>query len=91
MRTDSTHVLAAVRSLHHLETVGETLRAVLEDLAEVAPDWVLSWLPEDWFKRYEGRMDSRRLPKKAPERRQLAEQIGRDGPAQGAEVSIVSP
>jgi transposase len=136
MRTDSTHVLAAVRSLHHLETVGETLRAVLEELAEVAPDWLLSWLPEAWFKRYEGRMDSRRLPKKAAERRQLAEQIGRDGvqllqalaqaeapvaarelasvqvlrqvwpqyyeeragqvywrdgPAQGAEVSIVSP
>ena len=136
MRTDATHVLAAVRSLHHLETVGETLRAVLEDLAEVAPDWLLSWLPEEWFKRYEGRMDNRRLPKKEPERRRLAEQIGRDGvqllraledaqapaaarelesvqvlrqvwpqyyeeregqvywrdgPAQGAEVSIVSP
>src|SRR5260221_4567071 len=79
MRTDATHVLAAVRSLHHLETVGETLRAVLEELAEVAPDWLLSWLPDAWFKRYEGRMDSRRLPKKAPERQQLAEQIGRDG------------
>jgi transposase len=136
MRTDSTHVLAAVRSLHHLETVGETLRAVLEDLAEVAPDWLVSWLPEAWFKRYEGRMDSRRLPKQEAERRRLAEQIGRDGvhllraleqaetpaaarelesvqvlrqvwpqyyeererqvywrdgPAQGAEVSIVSP
>lgn len=136
MRTDATHVLAAVRSLHHLETVGETLRAVLEDLAEVAPDWLLSWLPEDWFKRYEGRMDNRRLPKKEQERKGLAEQIGRDGvqlltmltqaqtpaaarelesvqvlhqvwsqyyeqragqvywrdgPAQGAEVSIVSP
>ncbi len=79
MRTDATHVLAAVRSLHHLETVGETLRAVLEDLAEVAPDWLLSWMPEEWFKRYEGRMDSRRLPKKEAERRRLAEQIGRDG------------
>ncbi len=79
MRTDATHVLAAVRSLHYLETVGETLRAALEDLAEVAPDWLVSWLPEEWFKRYEGRMDSRRLPKKAQERRQLAEQIGRDG------------
>lgn len=79
MRTDSTHVLAAVRSLHHLETVGETLRAVLEDLAEVAADWLLTWLPEEWFKRYEGRMDSRRLPKKEQERRRLAEQIGRDG------------
>jgi transposase len=79
MRTDATHVLAAVRSLHHLETVGETLRAVLEDLAEVAPDWLVSWLPEAWFKRYEGRMDSRRLPKKDSERKGLAEQIGRDG------------
>ena len=79
MRTDSTHVLAAVRSLHHLETVGETLRAVLEDLAEVAADWLLSWLPEEWFQRYEGRMDSRRLPKQEPERKRLAEQIGQDG------------
>ena len=79
MRTAATHVLAAVRSLHHLETVGETLRAVLEDLAEVAPAWLLSWVPEEWFKRYEGRMDSRRLPKQEQERRQLAEQIGRDG------------
>src|SRR6266849_5823682 len=60
MRTDATQVLAAVRSLHHLETVGETLRAVLEELAEVAPDWLLAWMPEEWFKRFEGRMDSRR-------------------------------
>ena len=79
MRTDATHVLAAVRSLHHLETVGETLRAVLEELAELVPDWLLAWMPAEWFKRYEGRMDSRRLPKKDQERRQLAEQIGRDG------------
>ncbi len=79
MRTDATHVLAAVRSLHHLETVGETLRAVLEDLAQEEPDWLLSWIPDEWLLRYEGRIDSRRLPKKEAERRQLAEQIGRDG------------
>jgi transposase len=79
MRTDATHVLAAVRSLHHLETVGETLRAVLEELAQVAPDWLLAWMPEEWFKRYEGRMDSRRLPKKEQERKHLAQQIGHDG------------
>ncbi|MFE2989697.1 transposase [Streptomyces sp. NPDC059262] len=29
-RTDSTHVLAAVRTLNRMEFVGETLRAVLE-------------------------------------------------------------
>jgi len=79
MRTDATHVLAAVRSLHHLETVGETVRAALEELAQVASEWLVSWMPEEWFKRYEGRMDSRRLPKKEAERKQLAEQIGRDG------------
>jgi transposase len=79
MRTDATHVLAAVRSLHHLETAGETVRAALEELAQVASDWLVSWMPQEWFKRYEGRMDSRRLPKREAERRQLAEQIGRDG------------
>ncbi|WP_435840659.1 hypothetical protein [Streptomyces bobili] len=39
-RTDSTHVLAAVRSLNRLEFIGETLRAVLEALAAAAPDWL---------------------------------------------------
>ena len=32
-RTDSTHVLAAVRTLNRMEFVGETLRAALEALA----------------------------------------------------------
>jgi transposase len=36
-RTDSTHVLAAIRTLNRLENVGETLRAALNDLAVVAP------------------------------------------------------
>lgn len=39
-RTDSTHVLAAVRMLNRLERVGETLRATLNVLAVVAPEWV---------------------------------------------------
>ena len=38
-RTDSTHVLAAVHDLHLLELVAETLRATLDDLAAVVPDW----------------------------------------------------
>jgi transposase len=38
--TDSTHVLAAVRACNRLECVGETLRAALNDLAVVAPDWL---------------------------------------------------
>ncbi len=39
-RTDSTHVLAAVHDLHLLELVAETLRATLDDLATIVPDWV---------------------------------------------------
>jgi transposase len=38
-RTDSTHVLAAIRVLNRLERVGETLRAALNTLAVVAPAW----------------------------------------------------
>ncbi len=37
-RTDSTHVLAAVRAVNRLECVGETMRHALNILAEVAPD-----------------------------------------------------
>ena len=36
-RTDSTHVLAAVRALNRVECVGETLRRALNALAAVAP------------------------------------------------------
>ena len=39
-RTDSTHVLAVVRALNRLERVGETLRAALNDLAVLSPDWL---------------------------------------------------
>ena len=37
-RTDSTHVVAAIRYLNRLELVGETLRATLNELAVLAPD-----------------------------------------------------
>jgi len=39
-RSDSTHIVAAIRGLNRLECVGETLRAALNDLAVVAPDWL---------------------------------------------------
>ena len=51
-RTDSTHVLAAIRNLNRLEGVGETLRATLNDLATVAPNWLSEWVPGEWFDRY---------------------------------------
>src|SRR3954449_13095895 len=51
-RTDSTHVLAAVRVLNRLERVGETLRAALNELAVIAPDWLQALAPAEWYRRY---------------------------------------
>ena len=78
-RTDSTHVLAAIRGLNRLETVGETLRAALNHLAEVAPAWLTERIALDWFERYGRRVEEYRLPKGEAARTALAEQIGRDG------------
>src|SRR5262245_3420467 len=50
-RTDSTHVLAAIRGLNRLERVGETLRAALNSLAVVAPAWVQALAPPEWYER----------------------------------------
>lgn len=78
-RTDSTHVLAAIRTLNRLECVGETLRHALNTLAVVAPDWLKSWVPAVWFERYARRFEEYRLPPGRPERYALAETIGTDG------------
>lgn len=51
-RTDSTHVLAAIRVMNRLELVTEPLRAVLDELATLAPDWLRSIAPTDWQERY---------------------------------------
>ena len=50
-RTDSTHVLAAVRTLNRLERVGETMRAALNDLAILVPDWLQTLAPAEWYQR----------------------------------------
>jgi hypothetical protein len=39
-RTDSTHVIAAVRALHTIELAGESVRAAVEALAAACPDWL---------------------------------------------------
>ncbi|GAA1708344.1 IS1182 family transposase [Streptomyces yatensis] len=51
-RTDSTHVLAAVRDLTRLELVTEAMRATLEELARRAPHELVGLVTEDWGKRY---------------------------------------
>jgi transposase len=78
-RTDSTHILAAIRTLNRLELVGRTLHHALNALAELAPDWLQSQITPDWFDRYSRQIDEYRLPKSEPDRRALAETSGRDG------------
>jgi transposase len=78
-RTDSTHVLAAVRTLNRLESIGETLRAALNSLATVAPVWLADLVAPDWFERYATRVEEYRLPKGEAARTALGERIGADG------------
>lgn len=78
-RTDSTHVLAAVRALNRLELVRETLRHALEVLATVAPDWLVDHADPAWVERYRGRSDELRLPEGKAAQAALATTIGADG------------
>ncbi len=78
-RTDSTAVLAAIRTLNRLECIGETLRHALNRLARAAPEWLRPHLDPAWAERYGPRFDEYRLPKGDAARQALAEQIGRDG------------
>lgn len=78
-RTDSTHVLAAVHDLHLLELVAETLRATLDDLAAVVPDWLREMAPPIWFERYARRIEDYRLPRSIEKREALALEVGADG------------
>ena len=67
-RTDSTHVLAAIRVLNRLELVAETLRAALNAVATVAPDWLQTVTPLAWYDRYGRRIEDVRLPQNKAER-----------------------
>jgi transposase len=78
-RTDSTHILAAVRTLNRLERVGETMRHALNILAEVAPDWLRAHTVPEWYERYGRRMENYRFPKAETQRSELGATIGRDG------------
>jgi len=78
-RTDSTHVLAAVRTLNRLERVGETMRAALNEVATVAPEWLQAMAPTAWYERYGRPVENYRLPKTETARQDLAATIGADG------------
>ncbi len=78
-RTDSTHILAAIRNLNRLEYVGETLRSALNALAVVVPDWLSNVVTKDWFDRYSKPVEESRLPRGTEARNDYATTIGNDG------------
>src|SRR3954449_4985767 len=78
-RTDSTHVLAAVRVLNRLERVGETMRAALNELAVMVPEWLQALAPPEWYQRYGRRVENYHLPKADAAREELARVIAADG------------
>jgi transposase len=80
-RTDSTHVLAKVRALNRVELVGETLRAALNVVAVVAPDWLAAHAQPEWVERYDRPAEDDRLPTSQAQREALVQQIGADGAA----------
>ncbi|WP_079034945.1 IS1182 family transposase [Streptomyces hirsutus] len=51
-RTDSTHVLAAVRDLTRLELITEAVRAALEEVAGTAGHLLDGLVDEEWGRRY---------------------------------------
>ncbi len=78
-RTDSTHVLGAIRDLNRLELAGESLRAVLEVLAVAVPHWLATVIDASWQDVYGARIDDIRLPESRAKRDELLLQYARDG------------
>jgi transposase len=78
-RTDSTRVIAKIRSLNRVELAGETMRRVLDDIAQVAPTWLKDLIKEDWGKRYGSPLDTHNIRKSKGRLEKLAQTIGEDG------------
>lgn len=78
-RTDSTHVIAAVRDLNRIELVAETLRAALNAIASAEPDWLRAIALPVWHERYARRIEDMRLPETGPKRDAYVGTVGTDG------------
>jgi transposase len=78
-RTDSTHVISAVRDLNRTELAGESVRAALEALAVAAPVWLADavHVPE-LAHRYEERVNGWTMPSSKTKRDRLAVVFGQD-------------
>lgn len=64
---------------NRVELVVETMRHVLDTLANVAPEWLLPHVEPEWEKRYTRHAEADRLPKKEQERQVLVATVGADG------------
>lgn len=79
-RTDATHILANIRTLNRVEIVGETMRQVLNEVAKVAPEWLLLHIQPEWGKRYgRNKFDLSRTRKSKTQKLAMAQVIGEDG------------
>ncbi|MFD0381372.1 transposase [Streptomyces stramineus] len=79
VRTDSTHVLAAVRRLNRGELVGETLRLALEELALHGERWLSGMVTADWADRYGRPVRYDRLPRGGEALIRHVLRVGEDG------------
>ena len=62
-----------------LELVAETLRAALNELAPVAPEWLQGVAPLEWYERYAKRIADTPLPREQDTREAYAQMVGEDG------------
>lgn len=80
-RSDSTHILGAMRTLTRLEGVTDTVRHALNVLASVTPTWLQLHTDVTWVERYGFRASEYRLPKSQTKRLAWLLQVGQDGMA----------
>ena len=59
--------------------VVETMRAALNQLATVAPEWLAQVSIPEWFERYSLRAEQSRLPTGTKAREAFAARVGEDG------------
>ena len=48
--------------MNRLELIGETMRAALNEIATLEADWIRRISPQEWYKKYDHRIENSRLP-----------------------------
>ena len=79
MRSDSTHILAAVKELNRLEHVIETMYATLNAIARIEPEWLTEIARPIWFERYSKRVDDSKNPSGKVKRMAYLMEVAQDG------------